>query len=114
MIANNDPTAHGEVEAIRVACKKLGSPHLSGCTLYTSAEPCTMCYSACMWAHVKAVYFGATYEDVKEYGDFDDSDFSEQLKLPYEKRNIPCEEFMRSEALEVWKEFKEMPDRAHY
>ena len=56
------------MEALRNACKRVGKPHLPGCVVYTSAEPCPMCYSACMWARVDEVYYGATYQDVKEYG----------------------------------------------
>ena len=62
------PCRHGEVHAIRVGCKKVGSPHLSGCVIYTSAQPCPMCHTACLWARLEKIYYGATYEDVKEYG----------------------------------------------
>ena len=59
---------HGEMEAIRKACAKRGSPHLPGTVLYTSAQPCPMCSTAIMWARVDHVYYGATYEDVMENG----------------------------------------------
>jgi tRNA(Arg) A34 adenosine deaminase TadA len=64
--ADNDPTAHGEVNAIRLACKKLGSRYLPGCWLYTTLEPCPMCTAAAIWAKMEGVVFGATKEDAQE------------------------------------------------
>ena len=57
----------GEIEAIREASKNLQTPHLDGAILYTSAEPCPMCLSASYWAHIKEIYYGATYDDVMNY-----------------------------------------------
>ena len=58
--ANNDPTAHAEISAIRSACTKLGTFDLSGCVLYTSCEPCPMCLSAIIWSNIKTVYYSST------------------------------------------------------
>ncbi|MBQ4450633.1 MAG: nucleoside deaminase [Prevotella sp.] len=63
VLLNNDPTCHGEVDAIRKACKKLGTHDLSGCELYTTGEPCHMCLCACMWANIDKIYYGCTIED---------------------------------------------------
>lgn len=63
VLANNDATAHGEVEAIRAAGLKLNTYDLSGCTLYTTGEPCHMCLFACMWANIDKIYYGCTIED---------------------------------------------------
>ena len=62
-LANNDPTAHGEIEAIRAAGRRLKSFNLQGATLYTTGEPCHMCLCACMWANIEKVYYGCTIED---------------------------------------------------
>ena len=62
-LLNNDATAHGEIEAIRAAGRHLGSFDLSGCTLYTTGEPCHMCLCACMWANIDKIYYGCTIED---------------------------------------------------
>ena len=110
----NDPTWHAEMEAIRDACKKLGTPHLEGCVLYTSAECCPMCLAASYWAHIKTIYYGATIEDSLKYGDFDDVDILAEIRKKPEDRRIPFVEIMRPEAVEVWKEFSLMPDRARY
>ncbi len=87
--ANNDPTAHAEVSAIRAACQKLKNFSLQGCIVYSSCEPCPMCLSALYWAGVSKIYYGNTKEDAAAI-DFSDKFFYEQIALPYEKRQIPC------------------------
>ena len=56
--ANNDPTAHAEVSAIRAACQKLNTFHLNDCVIYTSCEPCPMCLSAIYWSGITKIYYG--------------------------------------------------------
>lgn len=72
VISDNDPTCHGEINAIRNACKNLNTFDLSGCELYTSAYPCPMCLGAIMWANIKTVYYGATEQDTGSIGFRDD------------------------------------------
>lgn len=72
VLKNNDPTAHGEVVAIRDACSNLGTYDLSGCELYTSCYPCPMCLGATIWANIKKVYYGNTKEDAADIGFRDD------------------------------------------
>ena len=57
--AENDPTAHAEVLAIRAAARKLGAPRLVGCDLYVTLEPCPMCAAAISFARLRRVYYGA-------------------------------------------------------
>lgn len=71
----NDPTCHGEIDAIREACKKIKSYNLSGCELYTTGEPCPMCLCACMWANIDKIYYGCTIEDNSKIG-FRDKKFT--------------------------------------
>jgi len=85
--ALNDPTAHAEVQAIREACQHLGSFQLDECEIYTSCEPCPMCFGAIYWARPKAVYYACTKEDAAQIG-FDDQFIYEQLALPEGKRSI--------------------------
>src|SRR5580658_3538887 len=59
----NDPTAHGEIMAIRAACKRLKTFRLDDCELYTSCEPCPMCLAAIYWARLKKVYYSNTRRD---------------------------------------------------
>jgi guanine deaminase len=68
VLVNNDPTCHAEVNAIRKACLKLNYYYLSGCVIYSTTEPCPMCFSAIHWAKIDAVYFGTTINDVKKLG----------------------------------------------
>ena len=114
VIATRDPSAHGEIVAIREACRRLRTHDLSGCILYTSAECCGMCYSAAFWARIQRVYFAATHADALHYGDFDDTPLERQLRRRSVKRNPLCVPLLRDEALAVWKKFRAMPDRAWY
>ena len=63
VLANNDPTCHGEISAIRDACANLGTYDLSGCEIYTTGEPCPMCLFACLWANLDKVWYGCTIAD---------------------------------------------------
>lgn len=69
---NCDPTAHAEIVAIRDACKKLNTNDLTGCTLYTTCEPCPMCLSAIIWSNIKTFYFGCNRKDAANIGFRDD------------------------------------------
>lgn len=71
VVAHGDPTAHAEVQAIRAACRELGTFDLSGCEIYATCEPCPMCFAAIHWARLDLVRFGATRADAAAIG-FDD------------------------------------------
>jgi guanine deaminase len=86
--AGNDPTAHGEVNAIRAACAALGTFTLSGCELYSSCEPCPMCLAACYWARLDAVWFGASAADAARAG-FDDAFLYEEFRKEASARVLP-------------------------
>lgn len=111
--ANNDPTAHAEVSAIRAACAKVGNFKLEGCTCYTSCEPCPMCLSALYWAGVERIVYGNTKEDAKAIN-FDDSFIYDEIVKPYALRAIPCQNFMRKEALEGFRAWSEKEDKIEY
>ena len=114
VIKQHDPTWHAEIHAIREAAKKLASPHLNGCILYTSAECCPMCLAASYWTHLDHIFYGATVEDSLKYGDFQDVDILTELRKDPSQRKIRFSEHMRREAVEVMKEFSKLPDRARY
>src|SRR5580658_2007134 len=84
----NDPTAHGEVNAIRKACTALGTFSLAGCEIYSSCEPCPMCLAAIYWARLGAIYYGCGQQDGAKAG-FDDAFLYEEFRKPIEERSIP-------------------------
>ena len=103
--ANNDPTAHAEVSAIRAACEKLGTFMLDGCEIYSSCEPCPMCLGAIYWAHIDRLYYGCNKYDAADAG-FDDSFIYKELELDASKRRLKTEELLPDEAkvaFEAWK-----------
>lgn len=76
VLKNNDPTCHGEIDAIRKACYNLDTFDLSGCELYTTGEPCHMCLCACMWSNISRIYYGCTIADNEKIG-FRDNKFND-------------------------------------
>lgn len=72
-----DITAHAEIHAIRLACEVLGSINLSGCIIYSTCEPCPMCFSAIHWARIDKIVYGASIADAAQAG-FHELDISNQ------------------------------------
>lgn len=112
VLRDNDPTAHAEVNALREACRKVGSPHLAGAVMYSSCEPCPMCFSTAYWARVAKIFYGASYADYADL--FDDANIARDLTLSYEKRQVAMQQIMRPEAVKIWEEFRQLPDGARY
>ncbi len=95
--AANDPTAHGEINAIRAAAKALGTFTLAGCQLYTSCEPCPMCMAAAYWARIDAIYYGASAADAARVG-FDDAFLYQELCKDKAARTLPATQLLGDEA----------------
>ena len=112
--SSNDPTAHAEVTAIRDACQHLGSFQLDGCTLYTSCEPCPMCFGAIYWARPERVVYAATAEDADKIAGFDDSFIYAELATEPEKRKIPALNALREEGVKVFEAWKAKEDKVLY
>ena len=110
---NNDPTAHGEIVAIRNACKNLNDFSLKGCELYTSCEPCPMCLSAIYWSRIDKIYYANTRDDAKKI-DFDDSLIYSELTKKIKERKIPTTQLMRNEALQGFKLWKNTENKVKY
>ena len=111
VIKNQDPTCYGEMMAIHKACKKLGTFDLSGCELYTTAEPCPMCLGAILWANISRVYFGCNIVDTEEIG-FRDKVFYE-INESGKKDEIVIE-LDRKQCLKLFEEYKNIEDKHHY
>ncbi|MDD3667622.1 MAG: nucleoside deaminase [Bacteroidales bacterium] len=104
--SSNDPTAHAEINAIRLACKELKTFDLSGCEIYSSCEPCPMCLSAIYWARISKVYYAADRFNAQKAG-FDDSFIYNEISLSEKERSIYMENAMHKEGqmpFELWQE----------
>ena len=104
VLADNDSTAHGEVNAIREAERKLETYDLSGCEIYTTGEPCPMCLAACMWANISKIYYGCTISDNESIG-FRDAKF-DRMFGSREAFSEYLEENDRDACLELFEEYK--------
>ena len=110
---DNDPTAHAEVNAIREACRSLGTFDLDDCVIYTSCEPCPMCLGAIYWAGIDRIYYANTRQDAEAI-DFADNFIYEELSRPLSQRDIPHIQLLRDEALSAFKAWTEKDDRKEY
>lgn len=106
VLAYNDPTCHGEVDAIRKACKRLGTFDLTGCELYTTGEPCHMCLCACMWANISKIYYGCTIADNEIIG-FRDNKFN-QIFGGRDKLGDYMTEIDREACLRLFQDYSKM------
>lgn len=111
--ANNDPTAHAEVMAIRAACQRLNTFRLSDCEIYTSCEPCPMCLSAIYWSGIRIIYYGNNALDAARIG-FSDQFIYDELKRPLIQRVIPAINLMRPEAQAAFRAWEEKEDKVAY
>ena len=111
--STNDPTAHGEIVAIRDACKKLNNFNLKGSELYSTCEPCPMCLSAIYWARIDKISYANTREDARKI-DFDDSLIYSEFKKNINERKIPMIQMMRNEALKVFELWDKKTDKVKY
>lgn len=110
---NNDPTAHAEITAIREACQTLDGFNLTGCTIYSSCEPCPMCLAAIYWARLDKVYYANTQDDAAKI-DFDDAFLYREVTLPMDKRTLSSEQILHDEAVDVFDEWANKEDKISY
>ena len=106
VIRQKDSTCHGEMMAIRDACKNLATFSLSDCELYTTAQPCPMCQGAIQWANIRKVYYGCNISDTETIGFRDKEFFSQSLET--------AEELDRPECLEVFQEYQKLREKKNY
>lgn len=109
----HDPTAHAEIMAIRDACRNLGAYQLSGCELYTTCEPCPMCFGAIYWARPDRVFFAATQDDAARAG-FDDAFIYRELALPRSERRIEMRHAPTDDATAPFTAWQLFEDRVEY
>jgi tRNA(Arg) A34 adenosine deaminase TadA len=107
---DHDPTAHGEMVAIRAAAKKLGTHDLSGCEIYNIAVSCPMCMAALYWARIAKLYYCCVPEDAAAHG-FANLALDEQLRKPLHQRSLPAEQIvqLRPAALDAYRQYVQRP-----
>ena len=113
VVSTNDPTAHGEIVAIRNATSSLNSFSLEGAVIYTSCEPCPMCFAAIHWARIGHIYYGNTAEDAAAIG-FDDAAIYGEIAKPRGARQTPSSQVLPVEAKIVFEAWAKKQDRVNY
>ena len=113
VILKNDPTAHAEIEVIRVAGEKLGRFDLSDCEIYSSCEPCPMCLSAIIWARIKKLYYGCNRFDAEKIG-FDDNMIYKYFSDDDSNAILEKEELDRDNCLSVFIQWIKKEDKVNY
>ncbi|QMS84395.1 nucleoside deaminase [Candidatus Xianfuyuplasma coldseepsis] len=113
VIKTNDPTMHAEINAIRQATKKLGRFDLSDCEIYSSCEPCPMCFAAIHWAKMKSLYFGASREDAADIG-FDDQYIYDVINKTADHEQVHTRIIDCDHCNEPFKEWKQKEDKTQY
>lgn len=110
----HDATCHAEVNAIRKASRRLGTFDLSGCVVFSTTEPCPMCFGAIHWARIGLVVYGTTIADAKKAG-FNELPISnETLKRLGRSRIRLSGGFLRAECLELFKKWTASPNKKRY
>jgi guanine deaminase len=113
VVAGRDPSAHAEINAIRNACRSLETHVLSGCTLYSSCEPCPMCLAAIYWARIDRLVFACGADDAAAAG-FDDRRILREIRRDWSEREITWHQTGREAGLRVFERWRHNPDRVPY
>ena len=109
----NDPTAHAEIVAIRIACQNLNVFHLTGAEIYCSCEPCPMCLAAIYWVQLDRIYYANTREDAQQIG-FDDNTIYEELTKNKNQRRIPTIQILSKEGKQAFHTWEKKVDKIPY
>ena len=111
---STDITAHAEIHAIREANLVLNSIELSGCVIYSTCEPCPMCFTAIHWARIDKIYYGASIEDAKRFG-FNELTVSNEMLKNHGKSKVEVEgNFMREKCVELFEYWASKKNKRTY
>ena len=114
VLATTDITAHAEVTAIRAACRAQKTIDLAGCTIYSTCEPCPMCFAACHWANFDRIVYGASIADAARCGFRELSISNEAMKRHGGSKVVIEAGCLRDEALELFADWMRLPGRRTY
>ncbi len=101
-----DPTNHAETLAIRRACKNTNSSNLNGATLYSSCEPCFMCFGTIWWANITNLVYGASIQESNNILDTDINITVEELNSKTGNKINIKGGLLKEEAIQVMKEWE--------
>jgi tRNA(Arg) A34 adenosine deaminase TadA len=110
---DNDPTAHAEIVAIRDACRRLGTFRLDGAVIYSSCEPCPMCWSTIQWSRASRLCFAADKDDAAGAG-FDDAVFWREVAVPMAERALPSRRLLAASGRQPFDAWRAKADRTPY
>ena len=113
VVKSGDPTMHGEIDAIKNACKNIKTFDLKGAEIYTTGEPCPMCLGAILWANINKIYYGCTIKENEMIG-FRDNIFYKKLDLSTEKMKGIIKQIDHDECLKLFEEYKNIKDKINY
>lgn len=114
VLKTNDPTRHAEMCAISRAGRLLGTPHFRGAEIYSTTEPCVMCFAAINWAQIRRITFGTTVRDVKSLG-FNELVISNQrLKSLGGSRIVLVRGFMGEACQQLLSDWSSLPGKRTY
>lgn len=113
VVANNDPTCHGEVDAIRNACSNINSFDLKGSEIYTTGEPCPMCLGAILWSNIEHIYYGCSIQENDMIG-FRDEIFYKNLSISTKKMQNKISQIDHEECLKLFNKYMKIKDKVNY
>lgn len=113
VVVNNDPTCHGEIDAIRNACSNISSFDLKGAEIYTTGEPCPMCLGAILWSNIEHIYYGCSIHENDLIG-FRDEIFYKNLSISTKKMKDKISQIDHEECLKLFNKYMKIKDKVNY
>ena len=109
-----DITAHAEILAIRKACAIIDTTDLSGCVIYSTTEPCPMCFAACHWARIKRIVFGSSIDDAARAG-FNELRITNEVMRKYGECSVEivCG-ILKDDCMKLFKDWRIREDKRPY
>jgi len=113
VLKTNDPTCHAEINAIRKACKKLKKIFLADCVIYSTTEPCPMCFSAIHWAQLRQIIYCSSISDVKRLG-FNELNISNQKMKRWGKSRVTIIKLENKDCRKIFSQWKKLQKKQVY